>query len=524
MSAPRLLPVGDGALSFELGSAWDPALAARVRALVRSLRLRPIAGVREAVPTVRALLVSFDPAVQTPETLGRELRARAAERERTEHPGALHVLPVRYGGENGEDLPAVAEACGLRPEGVVALHTGREYLALMLGFTPGFAYLGPLPGPLASLPRRPSPRPRVPAGSVGLAAGQTAVYPIASPGGWHLIGRTGVRLFDPRAEAPARIAAGDRVRFVATDEAPRETPVGDAEGTAGAPGLEVLEPGLLTTVQDLGRPGHRRHGVAAAGAMDPSALVAANRLVGNRPDDAGLECVGPGLALRFLVPTVFALAGADLGATLERSDLGRWEAPAGRAVRARPGNVLRLERRKDGLRAWLAFAGGLAVETVLGARATDLGGGFGGLRGRALRAGDRLPLGPSIGPATLDRWEAAPSAGPVTLRIVPGPQDDHFGPAAHAVLLEAEWEVDGASDRVGCRLRGPVVRHARASEIVSDGMLPGCVQVPPSGQPIVMGPDAPTTGGYPKIATVVTSDLPRLAQLVPGESRVRFRV
>jgi biotin-dependent carboxylase-like uncharacterized protein len=435
-----------------------------------------------------------------------------------------HVIPVRYGGEEGMDLPAVAQACGLRPDEIVALHTGREYVALMLGFTPGFAYLGPLPEPLAVVPRRPSPRARIPAGSVALAAGQTAVYPIASPGGWSLIGRTAVRLFDPHADTPARIRPGDRVRFVASDERPDpEPPVDDVARTSGTEALEVLAPGLLTTVQDLGRPGQRRHGVTAGGASDGAALAAANGLVGNPPGAAGLECVGPGLALRFLASATFAVTGDDLGATLERADLGGWEVPPGRRIRARPGNVLRLERRRHGLRAWLAFAGGIEVVPVLGSRATDLGGGFGGFRGRALRAGDRLPLLPAAGEPSLHEWAREPVAGVVTLRIVPGPQDDHFVPAALATLLNAEWDVDDTSDRVGCRLSGPALDHARGAEIVSDGMLPGCIQVPPSGQPIVMGADAPTTGGYAKIATVVTADVPLLARLVPGESRVRFR-
>jgi allophanate hydrolase len=168
----------------------------------------------------------------------------------------------------------------------------------------------------------------------------------------------------------------------------------------------------------------------------------------------------------------------------------------------------------------VAVAGGLAVPSVLGSASTDLGGGFGGFAGRPLRAGDRLAAGTRRGTPRPARTMAA--ADEATVRVVLGPQDDHFPPAAVAAFLDASWSVGAASDRVGCRLAGPRLAHRGAAEIVTDGMVPGCVQVPPDGQPIVMGADAPTTGGYPKIATVITADLPLLAQLPPGSGRVRF--
>jgi KipI family sensor histidine kinase inhibitor len=510
--------VGDAAVSVELGSTIEGALAARVRALDHALRADPPPGFLEALPTYRALLVVFDPLATSPGEVGRHV-ARLAEADRAEPPPRAHVVPTCYGGEAGPDLRSVAAATGLSEAEVVARHAGHEYTAWMLGFTPGFAYLGPVPPPLQAVPRRDTPRPRVPAGSVALATGQTAVYPHASPGGWQLLGLTALRLFDATADPPALIAPGDRVRFVPTGSAP-SAPAPAAPAPRGP--VEVVETGLLATVQDQGRFGCRRYGVGSGGAADPLALAAANRLVGNPPGAAGIEATGPGLALRFDAALHFALTGADLGAELERSDLGLWPVPRGQAVLARPGNVLRLRERRAGLRAWLAVEGGVAVARVLGSRATDLVGSFGGLAGRALRPGDRLPVGGERGAPSLAAWEAAPAAAVVTLRVVLGPQDDHFSEQARRDFLQAEYAVEATSDRVGCRLAGPPLAHLGAGEIVADGMLPGCVQVPPSGQPIVMGPDAPTTGGYPKIAAVVRADLPLLAQLVPGEARVRF--
>jgi biotin-dependent carboxylase-like uncharacterized protein len=234
-----------------------------------------------------------------------------------------------------------------------------------------------------------------------------------------------------------------------------------------------------------------------------------------------LECTVQGPTLRFVRAARVAVAGADLGATLERADLGAWDLPAGQAVLARAGNVLRFTGRRSGCRAYLAFAGGVAVPETLGSRATDLAAGFGGLQGRPLRAGDRIAAG-TTGPHGLAPARVPAAGATGALRVLPGPQADAFDDAARRTLADSTFTVRAESDRVGCRLSGPALPHRGPAEIVSDGMLPGCIQVPPDGQPIVMGPDGPTTGGYPKIATVIGADLWRLAQLAPGES-VRFR-
>jgi biotin-dependent carboxylase-like uncharacterized protein len=248
--------------------------------------------------------------------------------------------------------------------------------------------------------------------------------------------------------------------------------------------------------------------------------------VGNAPGAAALECTVAGPVLRFLAPARLAVTGADLGAVLHREDMGPWPIPPSTAVLARPGNRLSFTGRRAGCRAYVALAGGIDVPEVLGSRATDVGSGFGGLEGRALRAGDRLGAGAGRGePAR----EAAPAARadrqgdrPPTLRCVLGPQDDHLTPESIARFLAGEYRVTAASDRVGCRLDGPRLEHRRGGEIPSDGMVPGSVQVPPDGQPIVAMADGPTTGGYPKVATVLAADLPLLAQIVGGEGAVRF--
>lgn len=524
MTRPRVLPVGDRALTVEFGDAIDLALNARVLALEASLSGFPLPGVLETVPTYRSLLVLYEPSTITFDALAARFLERAAKGGAAPPAGRLLEVPTCYGGAGGPDLAEVAQACGLAEDAVVALHASTDYTALMLGFRPGFAYLGGLPEALA-LPRRATPRLRVEAGSVAVAGRQTGIYPSASPGGWHLIGRTDLQLFDATAEPPALIGPGDRVRFVPVGElgpAPRAS-LPSAVTSSPAPGVLVLEPGLLTTVQARGRSGYRRFGVPLAGPLDLRAHAEANRLVGNPEDAATLECTIAGPTLRLLGSFPFAVTGADLGAVLHRADLGDWPVPLGAPVRARAGNVLAFTRRRAGARAYVALAGGIDVPRVLGSKATDVGAGFGGFQGRPLRTGDSLCLGPRAEGLTETRAAWCAPAARVTVRVVLGPQDDHFTEAVRRRFLEEPWRVAAASDRAGCRLEGPALAHRGPSEIASDGLVPGAIQVPPDGAPIVVMPDGPTTGGYPKIATVVSADLPLLAQLVPGEGEVRFR-
>jgi KipI family sensor histidine kinase inhibitor len=519
---PRARPVGEAALTLELGNSIDPTLNVRVRGIDEQLRRDPFPGFRESVPALCSLLVVYDPAKAGFEDVRLELERRVRGPAPSAPPRSLHSMPVVY---DGADCGELAHINDLGVEELVSLHASGEYTAYMLGFMAGFAYLGPLPERLRA-PRRKTPRVRVPAGSVAVAGGMTAVYPAASPGGWNLIGRTTAPLFDPLRDPPSLIQPGDRVRFVRVQELPPPSPAPATRPTArGAspPIAEVIDGGLLTTVQDLGRFGHRRHGVPWAGAMDPAALRAANVALGNAPGDAALECTVSGPALLFLAPVRLAVTGADLAAVLHREDLGAWPVPAGRAVLARPGNRLLFTGPRSGCRAYVAVAGGIDVPEVLGSRATDLGSAFGGLGGRALRAGDRL----AAAPARDERPGVAasppsPGAGTRTLRVVLGPQDDHLTPESVARFLAGEYRVAAASDRVGCRLEGPPLHSARGGEIPSDGMVPGSVQVPPDGQPIVAMADGPTTGGYPKVATVIGADLPVLAQIVGGEGAVRF--
>jgi biotin-dependent carboxylase-like uncharacterized protein len=282
--------------------------------------------------------------------------------------------------------------------------------------------------------------------------------------------------------------------------------------------LRVLEPGLQTTVQDLGRFGHQRFGVPVSGALDAEALAIANALVGNRPGEAALEIryLGPVLEVEADRVRVALVGGAGL--VVEDR-----EVPALRSVTLTRGQRLRVPPLRTVATGYLAIEGGLALEPVLGSRSTHPKAGLGGLDGRALRPGDMLPLG---GDAT-DRSDLMlrdpPELGPpASVRVVLGPQDDHFTDEAVQAFLDTEWRVSPDADRWGLRLDGGKLQHRGGWDIVSDGIATGAVQVPGSGQPILLLADHQTAGGYPKIAVVASVDLPAVGRLRVGDG-VRFR-
>lgn len=282
-------------------------------------------------------------------------------------------------------------------------------------------------------------------------------------------------------------------------------------------GLEVVAAPVFATVQDLGRFGYRAQGVPPSGAMDPDALVRANDAVGNDPGDAGLEwALGPG-RLRALAACHIAVDAVRIRVTVDGHRV-----PLRTGTRVDAGEEIALGVPEAGWFAYLAIAGGLDVPLVLGSRSTYLPGRFGGMEGRRIRTGDTLsggsPEGRAAGPAST----AAPTRGyDEPIRVVPGPQADLFDTPAWEALLSGAYVVGSASDRMGYRLEGPSLAHRGPATLPSEPACPGAIQVPDGGAPIVLMPDGPTVGGYPKLAVVVTADLGRMAQRRPGDP-VRF--
>jgi 5-oxoprolinase (ATP-hydrolysing) subunit C len=281
--------------------------------------------------------------------------------------------------------------------------------------------------------------------------------------------------------------------------------------------LVVKACGPMTTLQDRGRIGYQRFGVSPSGAMDPRALAMANALVGNPPETAAIEFMNLGGAFTSTSDLHLALAGAGAAWSLDGAPL-----PPQSSVLLHEGETLEVGNARSGTFAYLAVAGGFALEPRLGSLSLHLRSRLGGLDGAPLKAGDRLPCRAAAqsGEPMQLALEAHEEGGPI--RVMLGPQDDYFTPAAIRTFLESEFTISPQADRMGFQLTGPQLAHAKGFNIVSDGIVDGHVQVPGSGQPIVLMRDRQTTGGYPKIATIISADLPRFAQLRPG-SAVTFR-
>lgn len=535
-----LIPCGDRHALLRLGAGVDEATNRRVHAAARALAALGHPALREAIPGYNSLLVEYDPVRLSWLGLRRLVEAAlarlaAGEEEGADRDGARTVeVPVWYGGEAGPDLEDVAAHAGLTPDQVVALHAAGTYRVYCLGFSPGFCYLGGL-DPRLHTPRLPSPRTRVPAGSVAIGGQQTGIYPAETPGGWRIIGRTPLVLFDPWRDPPSLLQPGDRVRFVPITEEefrrlappPRREPAPPPE--TGRPGLRILQPGLLTTVQDTGRRGYQALGVPVAGAMDYWAIMVGNWLLGNRSRAAALEITLQGPEVEFTGPVAFCLTGAPCQAELVPAGGGSPRpVPMWASLVAGPGDRLRIGPLVRGCRAYLCVAGGLDVPAVLGSRSEDLFARLGPL-GRPLKAGDWLPVGePVLPPADLAGRALSPAdvpeyRGDLKVRAVPGPQADAFAPGALDQLAATAWRVGATSDRQGARLEGPALPLLAGADIVSEGIPPGAVQVPAGGQPILLLANRQTLGGYAKIAVVVYPDVARAAQLRPGDT-LRFQL
>jgi antagonist of KipI len=288
--------------------------------------------------------------------------------------------------------------------------------------------------------------------------------------------------------------------------------------------VEVVKPGLQTTLQDAGRPGWTHFGIGRAGAFDATALRIANALCGNPRNACGLEITLLGPTLRFPDDAWIAVTGAPIPLRVEGNERPTW------APLCVPGGAtLEFGAIRTGCRSWLAVRGGFEVDPVLGSRSTDVNARLGPFEGRPVRAGDTLPVSVD-GRMTALRgkpnwrldprpWFADDPRQP--LRLLPGRHIDRLAENARKHLFSKPFKVDTDSNRVGLRLSGPTLDWARPVEMVSEGCVPGLLQLPPSGQPIAFGPECPVSGGYPRIGQIAAVDMPRLAQLKPGDT-VRF--
>ena len=507
--------MGDRAILLEVDAVGE------VLALLAGLEASRPDGVVDLVPAARTVLVRVDPVVLPLAAARAWALSQRIDGAHEQTPGALVDLAIVY---DGPDLLDTARSLGLTVDELVRRNSSAEWTVAFTGFAPGFGYLVSDDWGF-DVPRLAAPRTRVPQGAVGLAGRYTGAYPRETPGGWRLIGTTSATLFDPDAASPALLTPGARVRFrPGAGRAAVTAGSGDASGeptvreptAPGERGVRIVEPGLLATLQDLGRPGSAALGVAVSGALDRGALRIANRLVGNPEGAAAIEVTMGGLRAVAECDTWFAVAGAWGPVLLDGHDVDPYEAHAWPA-----GAELHFGWFAHGARAYLAVRGGMLGRPVLGSLSTDLLAGLGPAR---LVAGSHVPIGrPPHEPVPvtdLAPWGAPPDE--LELELAPGPRAVWFAASALAALFEATWTVGAAADRVGVRLEGPALARVRDGELASEGMVPGALQVPPDGRPTILCADGPVTGGYPVIAVATDAALDLLAQARPG-TRIRFR-
>ncbi|MBA8817637.1 KipI family sensor histidine kinase inhibitor [Microbacterium halimionae] len=510
-SAIRVLPFGAAALLAEVDTL--PQVLDLHAALAAS---RP-AGVVDLVPAARTVLVRIDPQRLTLAAA----RTWITEAETDAAPIRLDSAPVieLQVAYDGPDLAGTASALGVSVDALVSAHQAAHWVVAFTGFAPGFGYLVSDEWHF-DVPRLDSPRTRVPPGAVGLAGDFTGAYPRATPGGWRLIGTTEAVLFNPDAASPVLLTPGSRVRFVAagpTREAVIAAPPALPERPNVPAAFTIAAPGWQSTVQDRGRPGAASLGIAPSGALDRGALAVANRLVGNSEDAAAIEVTGGGFRAVAERDLWIALAGARGVARV-----GALALDALAATLWPEGEELEISAFEHGIRAYLAVRGGVAGPISAGSRSSDV---LAGLGRAAYASGDGVALandvvGP-VPPLDIAPW-TAPTDDVIELGAEAGPRGEWFAASAHEALFEALWTISADANRVGVRLEGPVLERTRPGELPSEGMIPGAIQVPPSGQPTILLADGPVTGGYPVIAVVSDASLDALAQARPG-MRVRFR-
>ncbi|GAA2564637.1 KipI family sensor histidine kinase inhibitor [Neomicrococcus aestuarii] len=529
------------------------------------LAAHPLPGQRELLAAGRTVMVAFDSRKYA--VSGAQAVASLDYDDAASVSGDTIRIPVLY---DGEDLAAVANLTNMSVEGVIAAHTQTQWRGAFGGFAPGFTYLVSDSDPLV-VPRRETPRTAVPAGSVALAGNFSAVYPRQSPGGWQLIGRTSAQMWDLDRDKPALVRPGDTVVYEAVRElieingvSAENTPDGSGGGSGESPAsLEVIHPGLQSLIQDLGRPGLGDLGVSASGAADKTSVRQANRILGNDSNAAVIENVLGELELRALGELILAVTGAEVSIEIERVteieqpaepeqpsepkeleesdediDTGpqfhvqQRTAPMRSAFKLHDGETLRLGAPRAGLRTYVGVRGGFDAPKFLNSRATDSMSGIGPsplATGHVLNVGSPARAG-GVVQAVVGQAEPAiadlPQAGKLTeLRITLGPRDDWFDAAGIAALTEQEWLATSQSNRIGVRFElsdgsRPMTR-AKDGELASEGAVPGSLQIPPSGLPVLFLADHPVTGGYPVAGVVIESDLALAAQLPPG-ARVKF--
>lgn len=546
----KIVQASEDSLQIQFEQKICPEVNSRISAFVKTFEYiaKDIAGVLEVLPTYCSVSIYFDEAICQISLL-KDLAQKAlqkSEEEKTESTDSARTITIPVCYEDQEfapDLEKVALHAKLSKEEVIKLHSSSDYLIYMMGFLPGFPYLGGM-NPRLETPRLETPRTKIPAGSVAIGGAQTGLYPVESPGGWNIIGRTPLRLFDVERKPFFLYEAGDKIRFLPItreefenfDESlwlaqvadKSEASIETSDNAADSKevyecggGIKILEPGLLTSIQDSGITGFQKYGIGQSGAMDQISFALANQICGNEKNAACLETTLAGPLIRFVTACDFAITGA----VFENATLDGMRIEMNKKISAKAGSLLSCGFASKGLRSYIAFSGGLLVPKVFRSSSTNLKSKIGGYMGRKLQADDQLAIGinkknPLLVPDNKSTEGFTENKDVLLLDCIKSSQFDFFQEKIVKKFTDSIYTVSAESDRMGIRFTGQAL-ECEKTDIISDAIPFGAVQITSAGLPVVMAADRQTTGGYAKIACVTKASMCRLAQALPG-TKVRF--
>lgn len=513
----RFLPVNIDAIMVELSSLEQ------TMALTDQLQNNLVFWkIEEIIPAARTVLIRFNPILTDADTLAKNISALDIKSGSIPS-GELITISVNY---NGEDLAYVADHLGITVNEVITRHTNNEYQVAFCGFAPGFAYMVSNHAQL-NVPRRQSPRVRIPAGSVALAGEFSSVYPQASPGGWQLIGITESAVWDINRDNPALFKPGSRVHFVDVAKSSKKyhlPTIKKEEKNNSQQDIKVLATGLQTLFQDNGRIGQAALGISESGAMDKSALHSANRVLGNPINEVALEITQGGFKAQINRSMLIAVTGAvcDINITTLLGE--KYTAPMYQPILLEKGDTVEFGNIKCGVRSYLAVRGGFQVSPILTSCSFDTLAQVGP---PPITIGQTLAVKSTNMKASVSLNESPainyPCSGDVVvLDIVLGPRTDWFTPNAIKLLTEQLWRVTPASNRIGLRLSGDIsLTRDKLQELPSEGTCIGAIQIPANGQPVLFLNDHPLTGGYPIIGAVCKYHLDLSGQ-IPVNAKIKF--
>ena len=549
----KFTPLNESSILLSFGDRINEEVHTLVMQAKAVIESKSFPGFIETVPAYTTLAVYYNPVEveKTNETISATviqiLQATLEKNTTTQfsHKGSFVEIPVCYHPAFAADLNTTADSLKLSVEELISIHSGKTYKVFMIGFTPGFPYMGIVDERIFTQ-RKTQPRLKIEPGSVAIAGNQTGIYPFATPGGWNIIGRTPLHLFDRNCSNPFLLKAGDEVKFkpITKDEFEKYITTGNfvernsttllslstKKSDENKQIIQIEQCGFLTTLQDTGRSNHLQFGISKAGAMDGYAIQLANTLVGNETTATVLEMTQSPHRFRFIKDTLVAFTGGGLQPQLKEYPL-----PINQPLFIPAGAIVECKQQLPGFILYLAVAGGFDADEFLDSRSTDLLIKAGGYEGRSLRKEDSLMQHNTLTTLQQQLFKILKAGATVeiniehssftsnTIRVLRGIEWSYLDDTSTQIFSKASFSIGSQSSRMGYRLNEKILKTNKNCEIISSPVTQGTVQLTPSGEMIILMADAQTVGGYPRIAQVCAADLSLLAQKKPGDS-IQFQI